>query len=290
MKKSTILTIVFAFCGISTMSAQSVQQGVVLEYKGEQAKTPLANVAVTAANASATMTDNKGAFSLNFRTLKAGDNIQFRRIEKAGYEVMNKEAVEAMRVGRGSDAKPLEIVLCKTETLEQIRDGYRTVAAQRYEKQLKAQEAEVKRMRDEGKIKEEEYNNRLNALEEEYEDKLSKMDTYVDRFARIDLSALNDEEKEIIALVQEGKIDEAIARYDDMKLTEKLKKAIAEKRQLESDHNAVSEAEANKAEEVKRLEESIARQIEALKQGNMSDEEKARREKLIKEAQDALKK
>lgn len=266
-------------------ASQSTQQGIVMEYHDASAKTPLGNVAISAANAGSTVSDSHGGFTLSFRTLKAGDNIQFRRIEKSGYEVMNKEAVDAMRVGKAGDGKPLEIILCKSEILEQIRDGYRSVAAQRYEKQLKAQEAEVKRLRDEGKIKEEEYNARLNTLEEEYEDKLSRMDTYVDRFARIDLTSLDDEEKEIIALVKDGKIEEAISRYEEMKLTEKLRKTIEEKRQLESDRNVVNEAETKKAEEIKRLEESIERQIEALKQGNMSEEEKARIDKLIKEAQ-----
>ena len=89
-------------CSIPSL-AQSVQSGLVLEYNGSLQKTPLSDVVITAGNAPIVTSDAEGQFSLSFRTLHAGDAIQFRRIERAGYEVMNTEALEAARVARNND-------------------------------------------------------------------------------------------------------------------------------------------------------------------------------------------
>lgn len=259
MKKIAFISLGILFACATNINAQAIQEGVVLEYHGEKAKTPLSRVSVTATNASSTISDNAGKFTLNFRSLKAGDKIQFRRIEKAGYEVMNTEAIEAMRIGRNKEDKPLEIILCKSDELNKLRDGYRSVAVQRYAKQLESKKLEIERLKKEGKIKDDEFNSELSKAEDEYEDKLSHMEMYIDRFARIDLSAIDDEEKAIIALVQEGKIDEAIAKYDDLKLTEKLKQTLDDKRKLQSAHDAVSKAEDEKSDEVKQLNETNER-------------------------------
>lgn len=265
MKKSLIILLNSLFVCAVSVNAQAVQDGIVLEYHGEKPKTPLSMVAITAANASSTASDKAGKFTLNFRSLKAGDNIQFRRIEKSGYEIMNKEAVEAMRVGRNKDDKPLEIILCKTEELNNLRDGYRTIAAKLYEKRLKEQMDEIKRLRDENKLNETDYNVRINEMEEAFANKLSDIETYIDKFARIDLSTLDEDEKIIIELVREGKIEEAIARYDDLRLTDKLKQTIDAKRQLQEAHGKVSKAEEEKAKEVQKLTETNEKIKEVLK-------------------------
>lgn len=263
--KTLFCTVLMLGAGSVFVSAQTVQQGVVMEYHDKSSKTPLGNVAIAATNAGATTSDATGAFTLSFRTLKPGDGIQFRRIEKQGYEVMNKEAVEVMRVGSKGNADAVKIVLCSSQLLNQLREGYRSVSVQRYEKQLKQAEAEAKRLKEQGQLKEDEYNARLDELEAEYEEKLSTIDTYIDRFARIDLTELDETERRIIALVQEGKFDEAMEMYEQQGFVQKLQKSREEQRQLAEAKTKIESAIDAKAEEADRLRQSIDRQVNLLR-------------------------
>ena len=135
LKRIFIGTLISAAASVAL--SQSVQRGQVLEYQGTNPKTPLPRVHIAATNASATQSDADGHFTLQFRTLHAGDAIQFRRIELSGYEVMNSEALEVARVARpqgvSDDEAPLRIIMAQRETLRRLREGYRAVSQQRYE-------------------------------------------------------------------------------------------------------------------------------------------------------------
>lgn len=242
-------------------SAQSVQLIEVLRYNGEKAKTPLEGVSVSAANAGSVMTNAQGEVTLQFRTLKVGDQIQFRRIDLAGYEVMNTEVVESMIIGEGKHT----IVLCDSEELAKVRDGYRTAAARHYEKQLADAQSKLEALQQEGKMRDEEFARRMDELEEQYEQQLQTLDTYVDKFARIDLSELDTFEQEIMALVQEGRFEEAIARYEDQHLTERLQQGVRQQQQLQNDQQVLDRAIEAKDQEAERLEQNIDKQIDLLR-------------------------
>ncbi len=264
--RTYLLLLVLLLCSMGTMAmAQAVQNGRVVQYNGKDGKTPLMNVSVSAVGAPAVRSDADGLFALQFRTLHAGDAIQFRRVELAGYEVMNTEALAAARVANtsGDDAaEPFVIVMCKSNELSRLRDGYRDVATARYQKQLEEAQAQLQRLKKEGKMQQAEYDKQLDALEEKYEAQMQTLDTYVDKFARIDLSELDEAEAQIIALVQEGKIDEAIARYDAQNLTQRLQQGVQEQRQLTRDVQTVDQAIDQKKVEGQRIERNIEKQNE----------------------------
>lgn len=276
-----IITIATILASSFALRAQSVQSGQVLLYHGSDAKTPLSNVSISAIGAGAVTSDSEGHFELKFRTLHAGDVIQFRRIELSGFEVMNTEALEVARVANvsseaASQSGLLTIIMCSSEELAQLKDGYRTVASERYQKQLEEKERELAQLKSEGKLKEDEYNKRVEALEEQYEAQLQTLDTYVDKFARIDLSELDEFEQQIIALVQEGRIDEAIAKYDEQNLTKRLQEGVQQQRQLTNDVQKLDTAIHAKAQEAQRLETNINKQVELLKKvGGEANERKA---------------
>lgn len=263
MKIKYILSVLLASFAVA-VSAQSVQKGVVMQYCGEAEKTPLSGVSVSAKGASAVMSAEDGSFALQFRTKHSGDAIEFRRIELFGYEVMNKEVVENMVIGFSESQKPLVIVLCKSEELQKIRDGYRDVAVQRYEKQLKEAQSQLDQLKKEGKVKDAEYEQRLSALEDNYEQQLQNLDNYVDKFARIDLSELDEFEKQIMALVKEGRFEEAIAKYEEQDLTAKLQEGVKHQQQLQRDQQVLDSAIQVKDKEIERLDRNI-QQMEEIK-------------------------
>ena len=188
-------------------------------------KTPLSEVEIVISNASSTVSGKDGGFSLQFRTLKPGDKVSVRRIEKLGYEVFNKEALEQWFLSR--DNHPFTIVMCKADRFKRIRDTYSRVSSESYEKQLRKDEARLEAERKAGKLKEAEYEAAMKKLNDEYDRQLEDLDNYIDRFARIDLSELSNIEAEIIELVQKGDIEEAIRRYEQQNLEDKYKQQTA---------------------------------------------------------------
>lgn len=207
------------------LSAQATQKVRVMEYNGKQQKTPLATVEVSVANAGSTISDAKGEATLRFRTLKAGDRVQVKRIGKDGYEIFNKDALKQWMV---SGSTTFTIVLCKTASFKKLCDNYNRAASASYEAQYKKEQNKLAAERKAGKLKEEEYKQKLQQLEDDYAQQLEDLEKYVDAFARIDLSEISEQEQKIIDLVQEGKIDEAIKRYEELDLLSKYQQQSKE--------------------------------------------------------------
>ena len=207
------------------LKAQSTQQVRILEYNGKEQKTPLPGVSLSAQNAASAMSDAQGEVTLQFRSLKAGDPVQLRRVDLPGYEVFNLEAVEAWTI---APQRPFTLVLCRSERFKELCDKYNAAANASYDRQLKRDRQALDKLRKRGKLQQEEYEAKLKALEQQHNEQLDKLESYVERFARIDLSEISTEEQLIIELVQQGKIDEAISRYEELDLLAKYQKQSEE--------------------------------------------------------------
>lgn len=244
-----------------SVSAQTLQQGVVKEYNEKAQKTPLAGVELNVRSASSTVSDNHGDFSLNFLTLKPGDKINVRNIEKMGYEIFNKEAVEQWIL---SPTVPFVIVMCRVEKFKAIRDNFEKNASKNYKRQYDKELAMLEKLKADGKIKEEEYRRKLAEVQETFDAQMDNLDNYIDRFARIDLSELSETEQEIFELLQAGNFDEAIRKYEEQNLTDKYLEGLSRKEALTTSIAKLTELEATTTDANARLLESISRQIETL--------------------------
>ena len=205
-------TIALLFLCCCYAVAQTRQEGIVKEYNEQLAKTALGQVEIVVTNAGSTVSDNKGRFRLEFRTQKPGDKVNVKRIEKLGYVIFNKEAIDQWIISK--DKKPFTIVMCQGERFKRIRDNYNAVSSASYKKQREKDEMRLENERKAGILKEEEYERAMMALNDEYDRQLENLDNYIDRFARIDLNDLSDQEASIIQLVQNGDIDAAIELYE----------------------------------------------------------------------------
>lgn len=212
-------------------SAQTVQKGYVVEYNGRAKSTPLPGVSLDVRQASSAVSDRKGRFELSFLTLQPGSRISYRTIQKTGYEIFNKDALDQWIL---SSEHPFKIVMCRSEMIKQLRDTYSKNTSANYRNQYNKELAALDDLRKRGKIKEEEYGKRLREAETLYEKQLDNLQNYVDRFVRIDLTNISSKEREIIALVQAGKMDEAIAKYDKLSIVEQLKTGIEQQHKLEA--------------------------------------------------------
>ena len=271
--KRSIINIFFVFilslC-VSSLWAQSTQQVTVLEYNGKEQKTPLQGVSLSVQNAGSAMSDAQGALTLQFRTLKAGDAVQLRRIDLAGYEVFNQEAVDAWTI---SPQRTFTLVLCKSERFKALCEQYNAAASASYERQLKKDKATLEQLRKEGKIRKQEYDQQLAALDQQYNEQLDNLENYVDRFARIDLSEISEEEQKIIELVQQGEIDEAIRRYEELDLLSKYQQQSAEILSVRATRSELQEMSEQKMEARDSLIEVLKEQIKLYEQ--LGEEQKA---------------
>ena len=244
------------------LSAQAVQDGIIKEYNEKNAKTPLSGVELNVRSAGSTVSDTNGEFSLRFLTLKPGEKVNVRRIEKLGYELFNKEAIEQWNI---NPATPFVIVMCRADRFKKIRDNYERVSSESYERQLKKEQAQLARLKEEGRLKEDEYNRQLAELNENYEKQLDKLENYVDRFSRIDLSELSATESEIIALVQDGRIDEAIERYDRQGYVDKYTREVSQLKDVSAAIDRLEDVKFAKEQSRDSLLAAINRQVETLR-------------------------
>ncbi len=241
---------------------QTVQRGVVREYNERSAKTPLAGVELRVSGAGSTMSGRDGSFALEFLTLEPGERVNVRRIEKEGYVLFNKEAVEQWNL---NPSNPFVLVMCRADRFKRIRDNYYRNSEERYATQYKKERDELGRLQKEGKLKDEEYRKRLAEVSAEYERRLENLDTYVDRFARIDLSEISGVEQEIIELVEAGRFEEAIQKYDDLRIKEQLVEALERRRKVHNAIGRLTAAESNMSSSIDSLYASAERQIATLR-------------------------
>lgn len=270
--KNIIITTILILSAFAA-GARTVQTGVVREYKGKAKKTALAGVELQVYPAQSTASDRNGNFRLEFLTLKPGERINVRRIEKEGYEIFNKDALEQWNL---NPTASFMIVMCRSNMFKQLKDTYYKNSGERYARQYRKAQDELKRLKDQNKIQQKEYIERLEQLEQEYGRQLENLDNYVDRFARIDLSEILPVEQEIIELVQAGKIDEAIAKYEELNAKEKLLDGISKRKEVGEAISTLTEVDRNLAADNDTLYAVVERQIQTLQLGGADNNVKIR--------------
>lgn len=258
--RKLIFSLIFAVAGI-VAAGQTVQRGIVQEYNEAAPKTALPGVELRVYPAQSTVSDAQGRFALEFLTLNPGERINVRRIEKDGYEIFNKDALEQWNL---NPDKAFSIVMCRSDRFKHLKDLYYANSEERYSRQYRNAAANLRRLRDENRIRQQEFADSLRKIEDLYARQLENLDNYVDRFARIDLSEISAAEQEIIALVQEGKIDEAIARYDDLDIKNRLLTNIERRNEVRSAITRLQAADTALTTSRDSLYAMAARQIQTL--------------------------
>lgn len=263
--------------GIS-LTAQTLQKGKVVEYNESKQKKPLPGVEVDVKKAQATVTDNNGNFVLKFNTAKPGERILYRTIRKSGYDLFNKDALEQWNLNPNY---PFTIEMINADRFRKMRETLYDNSAKRYRNLYEKGQKELARLKKEGKLREKEHEAKLKELEETYEKQMDNLENYVDRFSRIDYSELSEKEAEIVDLLHQGLIDEAIKRYEEHNPTEIRAKGIKARQKIEEEKEKITSYLDEKEQEQERFNEealrSVERQITSLQlAGGRENQEKAK--------------
>ena len=199
---------------------QTVERGRILEYKGNAQKTPLSGVELNVKGASTVTSDAKGFFILKFPTQKPGQSIQCNEIYKSGFIIFNKDAVEAWRISNSK--RTFRIIMCKENDFRALKKKYYGIFEKSYKRDYERQKQKAYAEKKEVlKLQ-----TRLKEIENEYEEKMSNINNYVETFARIDLSEMSNIEKEALQLVEAGHIEEGIKKYEELRLRQQTKQQL----------------------------------------------------------------
>lgn len=262
MKRFFLCVLAMASC-LHFAAAQSTQPCLVQQYNQKSMKTPLSGVEVMVSNAGSTVSDKDGRLTLTFRTLKPGDKVKLINAKKAGFELFNAEAVEQWNISR--DQTPFTLVLVKKDYFDQLKAKLSETSTDSYQRKYEQAIRELEHQKNAGKLKEEEFNRKYDALEEQYQIQLSNLDNYIDQFARIDLSEVSAEEQQILEMVEDGRIDEAVKAYEELDISGKLRQARESKKSLEDARARIEAETARQEEAIRELKARQEREIATLK-------------------------
>lgn len=261
--KQRLISLFAALSLTLTILAQATQPCLVKQYNQKQQKTPLAGVQVTVGNAGSTTSGPDGRLTLTFRTLKPGDKVNLISAKKAGYELMNKAAVEQWFIAR--DNTPFSLVLVRSDYFNQLKDRLTQTSTDSYRAKYEQAMQQLEQQKKTGKLKEAEYNQKLDELETSYQTQLSNLDNYIDQFARIDLSEVSAEEQRILDMVEAGRIDEAVKAYEALDITGKLRQARENVKAIDEGIEKLEDKRNQELQAIKDLKEKQQREIATLK-------------------------
>lgn len=253
---------VFAFCILILLFifvpgfAEVIIHGTVYEYNGSKSRTPLSGVEIVVANTPSTVSNKKGEFTLTFRTGTPGQQVLVRRISKTGYEVFNKHILDQWILS--NDGTAPAIVMVRKDYMAQLRENYTNVLTRDIQDRKERAVLELQEQRVVQNIDTVDYEKKLQSIQDEFDERLEQLDTYIDHFVHIDLTTLSDQDRKIMNLVQQGKLDEAIRIFDEKQL---LQEYSRQSRSLQ----LVQDGSRNMAQRLQSFESDRMRLLNSLK-------------------------
>ncbi|MCM1450035.1 MAG: leucine-rich repeat protein [Clostridiales bacterium] len=275
MKKQLYISLLLILATVLSTTAQTIERGSVKEYHGKEQKTALAGVELMIKGAQSTLSDADGSFTLHFATLSPGDKVDCTDIYKEGYVIFNKDALEAWRIS--NNQRPFTIIMCKESDFRSLKKKFHNIIENSYRQEYERQKGLAEKLTSDAK----ELESKLKKIETDYNEKLSNINTYVELFSRIDRSEMDSIESRSLDFVEQGKIDEAIALYEELHISRQvenqLSKFDAGNEMLQAAQKMVSESQ----NDLMLLVEKMQKQIGLYQMGG-SDYDSKRRELIEK--------
>lgn len=219
-----------------SLSAQVSQKGNVRIFNSQH--TPLPGVQLMAIGAPATDTDNNGEFCFHFLNHKAGTAISSPQAYKKGYEVVNSDMLNGWIL---SEKRSLDIVMAPEGTIEEQKNHYYAIAIAHFSKLRNKTVQEINHLYAQQKITQAERAQRLKELAEENHTFMNMLDKYAEKFARINPDDITQIEKQVLKLVEDGKLTEAIELYNNSGLIVQARQKLQQRTQADEDIDLLAE-------------------------------------------------
>lgn len=166
--------------------------------------------------AQSTVSDKNGSFVLHFSTLKPGDKVDYTEIYKQGFVIFNKDAVDTWRIS--NSGRPFTIIMCKESDFRALKKKFYGIIEKSYYNEYVRQKA----LAEKSSADLLSLNEKLKSLEDEYQRKMSNINSYVELFSRIDQSEMDSIEARAIEYMEQGQIEDAIRIYEELQLRKEV--------------------------------------------------------------------
>lgn len=217
-----------------SLQAQISQKGMVqLQNSGHK---PLAQVTILVSGAVPTVSDSKGNFNLHFATRKEGDPVRTISVRKTGYELVNVKDIELWNI---SGNHSFLIVMCPKGYLEESRRKYYKIGENRYKTLYRKKIEELERAVSENRLIKSQYEARLSEANEQLQRALEQLESYCDKFARINRDQLSELDCHALQYLDKGDVEGAIKVYEEANLLGKFKEKSHQLDSLEAERSYV---------------------------------------------------
>lgn len=202
------------------LSAQKQPGQVVIQNSG---KKTLPQVEIIVADAQPTTSDARGDFQIHLPNHVKGQRLMIQSIAYKDWVVVNKQAIAQWVY---APEKTYRIDMCPrqeyTQRVEQLYEIGQSCSRAQYDKVV----AELKQLKEKGRLSSAEYMQRRKAAQASLNSTKSMLDQYIPLIAAINTDYLLPVERQAQQLVMEGKLDEAIRLYEEMKLDHKARQEL----------------------------------------------------------------
>jgi len=233
MMKNTLTLIVALLSATLLVAKPYTQQGIAYLYDYKtKTKSPVANVSLTVAYAKGPAVSREdGTFTIEFQDFGAGKKLAFEKQPfSQGLMVLNKKEVDGWSTFEGR----LTLIMCIKKDFDVCKQNYYDIGfqsvTQRYERKIAALKQESA-----------DYQQRLQELKEERDRIMDNLRNSADAMARIDQSELDAAMQEVLDLYEQGNVEEAMKKLENMRLEEKFMQTLKRKQQLEHAVETVKE-------------------------------------------------
>ena len=223
--RRTLLIFAFIMLPLAIMAQETIQQtGVTYRYNGKKPRTLLGKVYIKVATVpNGVISDStNGTFTLTFSGMPMGSRIGNVQVQKRGMMIFNQQAVDEWSIRK----EPLRLILCDADEFEKQKQNLIAIgqreAKKRYDKKIAEIEAKYK-------AESAEWYQKLSEADEELQNTRKHLSEYADALARIDQSELDAQMQEVIDLYEQGEVQKAMQKLEDMHLAEKFNQALERK-------------------------------------------------------------
>lgn len=232
--KEKIAIVVICMLSFAALRAQVTQKGIVLlQNSGSQ---PLGQVSILVSGAPPVASDSRGEFTLHFATRKAGDAVRTLNVSKTGYELVNTHDLELWNI---SSDNQFIVVMCPKGMLAESRRKYYRIGEDRYRKQYIEKVKELNKALEQHELIESEYKMKLAEANLQLQQAMDKLDSFCDRFARINRDMLTELDKRAMELLDKGDVEGAIRLYEEAQLLQKFQEKVKERDSIRNEKEFV---------------------------------------------------
>ena len=280
--KRLLYLVIFLLVVLCGQSQTINQKGVTYRYNGKNKRTPMGGVYIKAVTADNGVVSNEqsGAFTLALKNLEMGSPIGSVRVTKQGMMIFNQQAVDEWNVRQ----EPLCLILCNADEFQKQKKNLIAIGESQAKKKYDKQLAILKKQNAAKQLQIDDYYNKLDSLEKEYQNALKHMDEYAELFARIDESEVDTVTQRAIELFNRGEIEESMRLLEQQNYMEKIKRANRTIEQADAMISTAEQAKSLAEQDKEKYIEGVKTQIAGYKMKNEWDKAKT----LIKGLADNL--